>query len=198
MLDLRRNGELEALRRIEERKAIEANFYFGHLGSYMRNQLGLEIGGVTAWDEDSKKPNTISKISRVGKILVAETADVAEIILNERYFQPARIKIVNAGNSSKGIDRETGDYIFTIEDNPKTPQIHSYQQASDKLFEEYNSKGLQLVQGLICDYIILLGNDPATNNPFFIEAGNIPIRKRNFRERLLSSPINRRKIDTIL
>jgi hypothetical protein len=186
MLDLRRNGDFQELKIEQERKAIEADFYTGHIGAFLRNQLGLNVLEAIAWDELITRKNAIPKIQRVGKILIGNPADTSQKILSEYKLNQAQIEIYLASNSSGGIvkDRknpDNGQYQFTVKNKPslnQNLQFNSYQSISDAIEEKYSTEKLKTIGELITDYVVLEGIDPATQNPFYIEIGNPPFSKK--------------------
>ncbi len=191
MINLRRDGEYLKLgiKRLELAKG--AIFYFGHVEAYLESQ-GMSVVASTFWDEKVKKPNTMTTTRRVGKILLAENANISDTILNDSYLRPADFEILQAANSSGGIDKKTREYTFILTDLSS----RSYPEISALIQEEndFQERGIEPVEGSWIDYILLSGNDPATNQQLLIEAGNPPIKKEHWIGKIIPKKILRERV----
>lgn len=188
---IRRNDDKGVLMGIEDARISRAKFVYGHLGAYLLEQ-NVKVAEVIFWDENVKTQNTPTRRKRVGKILLAERpSKVLDFLLREEYLQNFGFYIKEAGNSSRGIDRTTGNYFFT-QTNPhltsttqgefdfNTSNQGAYNQLSEmfKQNPEFISQGIESVEGEWVDYALLAGTDNATYQDILIEMGRPPIMKK--------------------
>jgi len=174
MFNVRRNGDARKLEQSQKEKATDAVAYYIHLRAYLES-IGARIEDLSYWNEPVKRQNTLPTNKRIGKILLGSPANIVDSLLEDTYLANSQLRMVEAANSSGGINRTTRRYEFAL---PLT-QNHSYEELCSMMQEHEGLKDLilQSEDDSLVDYILIGGKDPATKQEVLIELGNPPIQK---------------------
>ncbi|MEA3329340.1 MAG: hypothetical protein U9Q06_01200 [Nanoarchaeota archaeon] len=173
-----RNGDFNELK--EEQLYMDriARAYFVHITGHLSNNLGLNTLGTIYWREKTSTKTFQTPRRIVGKTLLSEGAEVANIILSDSYLKYSSPSIVRAGNSSKGLKDKLEKFVFSVD--LSVGNNYSFEEISDSFKEnqEFKKQGIEPVRGKFVDYTLVSLTDPVTERRLLIELGTIPIKKR--------------------